>query len=358
MSSYSPHFISLTLIIEGKDKTFLFRPYDHEIHYGQLKSICKNVRTVLREAEFVPQIAQALSKDVLCAPYVLCDASNVAAFVNLRLRKHHENGNGVLISCDCLRVREDLHAKGVGFAISKAVMRVVNATFWHHQAERRKVSLLAVTDINNTAMGHIARKLGWSSHEVMHLWPTPAMVWDAKHRNIPLLDALHMSQFITAEASALFKQWVKITSDEILSTMQILRQRGASYQRPLYFDVESAECAGAFLNHDLATEELRSVWRLDRDGEVRGLLFVRARIIEKTQPCKHSLISACVIDVEGAESCVFFAATRLHLSFFHIVFDDPIRSEHLSRSRLLSQAPSEPFVIYRYDLTSGECSAS
>ncbi|PXF40567.1 hypothetical protein BWQ96_09722 [Gracilariopsis chorda] len=328
------------------DKTYLFRPYDHEMHYSQLETICRNV---YKGVDFAPQIACALSNDVRCAPYVLCDAMNVAAFVNLRLKDYHQNDNGVLISCDCLRVRKDFRAKGMGSAIVKAVMRVAYANFRHHETQNWKVSFLAVTDQDNGVMRHIFSKFRWTSHEVMHVWPASTVVWDAKHQNIPLLDALHMSQFITAEASALSKQWVKITSDEILSTMQILRQRGASYQRPLYFDVESAECASAFLNHDLATEEQRSVWRLDRDGEVQGLLFVRTNIREATQPCRHSLISACVIGVKVAESCVMFVAARLHVQFFHVSFDRPIRSEHFSKSRLLSQVPSEPFVIYRHN---------
>lgn len=325
----------------------LFRPYDHETQYDQLESLCTS--SFLREADFVPQIAKALSEDVRCAPFALCDATTLVGFVNLRLRTEHEHGNDLLLVCDCLRVREDLQGFGFGVAISKTVMRIVYSTFCHQQNPKR-VRLVITTAEENRVMKHIANTLGGRSHEKMHVWPNPSFVWDAVHRNRTVLDALKVNDFISTEAQALFKHWAQIlTSDEVLAAMQALREQGASFQRPLYFGVESAEYARCFLNSDLAQEERRSVWRLDVDGKVQGLMFVQPKTLDRTEPCRQSLISACVVDIKVAENCVLFAAKRLHLDTFHVCFDEPILSEHILASPLLSQAPPFPFVVYSFE---------
>ncbi|PXF43753.1 hypothetical protein BWQ96_06485 [Gracilariopsis chorda] len=274
----------------------------------------------------------------------------VAAFVNMRWRERHHNDNRVLFFFDGMRVRESLRGNGVGTLTLSAAMHAISSTYRMSNNHKTRIALLSVTNPHNKAMREVFHKLRWTSHEVMHVWPTPDIVLDAKRRNMRLMEVFDESNSITAPLREFSKQWTAVfTEGQILTAMKLLQQQGASYQRPLYYDVESAECASTFLKHKLALAERRSVWRLQIDGQLRGLIFVREIVVEQSEPCKHSLLSACVVDAQAAESCIVFATEHLALDVFNVVYDTPIRSHHISQSKLLSRVPSEPFVIYRHD---------
>lgn len=301
--------------------------------------------------DFVPHIAHALSSDDQCAPFVLCDEWSVGAFLNVRRRKCPESENSTFFF-DGMRVRESMRGKKLGTLTLATAMHAVRSNVHAQHVRNEQIAFLAVTNPQNKAMRKVFHNLKWTSHEIMHVWPTADVVIDAKRRNMRLVDTIDVTKSITTEMAELSKKWTKIfKADEILTGMKLLHEKGASFQQPLYYDVQSAESASTFLDDTLALVEHRSVWRLQVENRLRGVMFVRANIVEDCELCKHSLISACVIDVPAAESCIVHASEHLKLDYFHVVYDAPIRSHDISQSKVLSCAPSEPFVIYRHDGT-------
>ncbi|CAN8071390.1 unnamed protein product [Agarophyton chilense] len=345
--------ISQSLHITVKGRSFQFSPYNHEAHHGQLNALCRNV---YNGRDVVPHMAISFSCDPQCAPYVLCGTMGVAAFVNLRLREQNPHGQprNVLVLVDSLRVREDLRGCGLATATMSAIEHVVQSTFQPRHTHVRTACFLSVTNPANTAMRNVFHKLKWCSHQTMYVWPIIDVVQDAQMRDTSLFNALNLSQFITDQVRTLSQQWTSIqNAEQILNIMKLLHKRGASNYRPLYYDTESAECASQFLKHHLAAKEERSVWCLDVHGQVQGLLFVRAKILDPSEPCRCSLFSACVTNMQAAESCVVLATERLCINYFHFVFDAPISSHRISESRMLSCAAGDSFVIYRREVDIG-----
>lgn len=325
-----------------KSSTFYYRSYRDEDHEDVLE-LCKNI---YGGRDYVPRVVAACAADSSCSPRVIQSGSKVVAFCNVRVLESDDEDHHV-IYIEAVRVSESVQGRGLGTRILQETMDVTLAGV----TSTKTVRFLSTTIPENMAMRRIFEKAGWACRSYAQIWPSYSAVLDVnesgndvRHR---VLDLLGVSCFIPHSAMAAIPLWEQVTeSEEILRTMQTLREAGSCFLQPRYYSLDTATGASKFLQSQFCKEEGRTVWKLERELKPPVLVFLRLRTIQPSDPQPDQVASACAVDISGAECCIAFVASRQDLGCFRIVFDPAISSEAMKKSVLLSKLATSTFMIF------------
>lgn len=329
-----------------------YRPYDESLDREQVIEMCKNVDG---GRDYLPGVLTPFHEDPSCRARAALVGNDVVAFCNARvLTKEYDLQDVVFL--EGVRVAETERRRGFGrYIVSQTVETVsrdMMACTDEHDALDRQVRFLSVTIDENVAMQGVFEQIGWALFARACIWPSSDVV-DALCKpsvgtKVQLLEALQISDLVPEHAKQAVPYWVQTTCpEEILRTMQELRQRGASYLLPKYYALETATGASKFLQTKYCDTEQRAVWRLARPEKPPILLFTQVFNKEPTLGIMpDQSLSACVVDREGVECCVAFAESRAELGYFRITFDPAISREDIQASQFLSKIATEEYYIY------------
>lgn len=327
-----------------------FRAYREIDDRGQIVEMCKNV---FGGADYIPHVLKAYGEDPSCFPRVATIGSKVVAFCNLRILENDDDHQDVYL-LEAVRVAESERGKGFGNFVVEETLRGFSKAVQPRNAYThldKQVRLLSVTVLSNLRMQKIFEKTGWTPCGVVHLWPSHSAVEGIKKSGIDfegrLLEVLKVTEFIPEHALAAVTQWRQTTSPaEILQVLRQLRRAGASHLISGYYLPDTASRASRFLCSEYADVEKRSVWKLERADKPPALLLMQVETVQPFCHSPHGLLSACVVDLEGAECCVAFASSREELGCFQIAFDPAINNDVFTKSPSLSAVETSRYITY------------
>lgn len=332
----------MTLAGLGKASMTRYRHYREQDHRDVVE-LCKDV---YGGADYLPKILAALPEDPCCSPRVIHDGCKVVAFCNVRVFESDDESHDV-IYIEAVRVSEAVRGQGFGTRIVEETMNAAVAD----ANSARVIRFLSTTISQNMAMRRIFEKAGWACRGYSEIWPSYNTVQtisesgeDARGQ---FLDLLHVSSLIPSAAEANIPLWEQVSdAGEILRILEELREGGGSFLLPRYFSLDTAAGASKFLQSKYSEEEGRTIWKLERDGKLPVIVFIRVLTVHPSDQQPGQIISACVPDISGAECCVAFAASRRDLGCFRIVFDTVVTAEEMKKSALLSKVETSTFMIF------------
>lgn len=331
----------MTLGAMDKSSTLCYRRYRHEDHEDVLE-LCKNVYGT----DYVPKTLAAYTADSACSPRVIQSGSKVVAFCNVRVLESDDEDHDVLF-IEAIRVSGDLQGRGLGTRILQQTMDVLLGS----ANSTKIIRFLSTTVPQNKAMRRIFEKTGWACRGCVQIWPSYNIFRDANESGNDVqgrfLDLLDVSSFIPHCAMASIPRWEQVTeAKEVLRIMRSIQDDGSCFLLPRYYAVDTATGASKFLQSEFCKEEGRTIWKLERELKPPVLVFLRLRTVQPSDPQPDQVVSACAVDICGAECCVAFVASRQDLGCFRIVFDPAISSEAMKKSVLLSKLETSTFMIF------------
>ncbi|KAI0563964.1 Acyl-CoA N-acyltransferase [Gracilaria domingensis] len=324
---------------------FKFRRYFHASDRDDVKQICANV---YNSQDYVPRLLPAYDSDIQCEPFVLEGSTGVAAFIVVR-HKHplidQETPSYREVFIEALRVREDLSGVGLATTILLEATKVVRRA----HGEVPDLRILSTTIPENKAMTRVFHKAGWTAVSNMTVWPKRGEGGYLQSTGNSMLESLEVVHKISSEAVILASRWQRISeADDIVALVKQLRRNRPRLLRPGYFVAEGIHRTSPFLANEHAKGEERSAWRLDSHGRTVGLLFMRPLVLQQSSNVPPNVVSACVDDLDVAESAVWFVGNFLKRTNFRVSFDDGMNAEKMKNSPLLSSVKSVQFVVYEH----------
>lgn len=328
----------------GLDKSFapVYRNYRRN-DFDDVIDLCKSV---YGGTDYVPKVLEALPEDSRCSPRVIHDGSKVIAFCNVRNFESDDESHDV-IYIEAVRVAESVRGQGFGTRILEETMYAAVA----NSGSTRMIRFLSTTVPGNLSMRRIFEKAGWACRGYSQIWPSyntvTAISKSGQNACGRFLDLMDLGTLVPAEAKASIPLWEQVMDgQEILSILRVLHRSGGSFLLPRYFSLNTAAGAAKFLESKYCADEGRTVWKLEREGQLPMIVFLSLRTVQPSDQQPGQCISACVSNLSGAECCVAFVASRQDLGCFRIVFDTTLTEEEIKKSAFLSKVETSSFMIF------------
>lgn len=305
--------------------------------------------------DFVPGVLEAYDRDESILPFIVRphESDAIVGIFALRVVK---NRNDALIHVWLESVRVDKAFRGRG--ITTKIARL--CPLWVDRG-LPNVWFRTAVETGYGPMETVLCKARWLPIVSAVVWPSNNTFYEqrkqveerrnGKREQNTMLERMNIRHVGLPSSDSL--KWTRVKSrEEIEVAMSNLKARGLSGWVHSFYHVKPYDEAVGFLEHPLADEEGRSVWKYESRDEdefsrLKAILFARPIIKEYASTEEDSTIAVLAPDARFLDACIHFANNLPGFSLFRVVFESTEETESIVKlSPLMSVGGLNGFTIY------------